>query len=122
VAFDKSREGIVKGQSDLFDPLSLAEGERRRDIGMRAVTAHTPASWRAAFDAAVSRLLHQGHRRLTSEDVLALIGLPPADVHPNAIGANMRAAAVRHGLRNVGTVKAARIARHAGRITVWERL
>jgi hypothetical protein len=101
------------------DPISVAEGERRRDEGHEAVMSNTPAVWAIRFDRAVTDLLVAGRRRITSEDVLAIAGPPPHN--PNAVGAVMRAAAVRHNLRNVGTVKAARVARHAGRITVWER-
>jgi hypothetical protein len=102
------------------DPISVAEGERRRDAGHVKVLDHEAAEhWAAAFEDAVVRLLVKGRRRITSEDVIELVGPPPHN--PNAVGAVMRAAAVRHNLRNVGTVKAARVARHAGRITVWER-
>lgn len=104
------------------DPTSLAEGERRRDEGHDAVlTPHGQALvWRIQFDDTLTRLLLAGRRRVTSEDVIAVVGQPPHS--PNAVGAVMRAAAIRHGLRNIGTVKAARVARHAGRITVWEVL
>jgi len=103
------------------DPISVAEGERRRDEGHAKVLDKQAAEeWANEFDRALVSILLSGRRKITSEDVIALVGLPPHN--PNAIGATMRAAAMRHNLRNVGTVKAARIARHAGRITVWERL
>jgi len=102
------------------DPISVAEGERLRDEGHAVVLDHTPEEWANRFDRAVTSLLVLGRRRITSEDVIAIAGPPPHN--PNAIGAVMRAAAMRHNLRNVGTLKAARTARHAGRITVWERI
>lgn len=103
------------------DPISVAEGERRRDLGHVKVVDHEAAKrWALAFDRALGAMLVRGRRRVTAEDVIQVVGLPPHS--PNAIGAVMRAAAIRHNLRNVGTVKAARVARHAGRVTVWERM
>jgi len=100
------------------DPTSLAEGERLRDDGHARAHYSTSEAWKAAFEADALNLLRLGRKRITSEDVIARVGMPPG--HPNAVGAMMRGFAVRHSLRNVGTVKAARVARHAGRITVWE--
>lgn len=110
----------MNDQGELFDPISLEEGERRRDVGMARAWYATPDAWAAGFERALVALLKSGRTRVTSEDIVQRIGLPPG--HPNAVGAVMRACAVRHNLRNVGTVKASRVARHAGRITVWERL
>jgi len=112
-----AREGETMTE---HDPISVAEGERLRDEGHAKVTWKPSAKmWGVWFDRAVTDLLVHGRRRITSEDVIAVVGPPPHN--PNAVGAVMRAAAMRHNLRNVGTVKAARTARHAGRITVWER-
>lgn len=110
----------MNGQGSLLDPISLGEGERRRDEGTALVTAHTDEEWRGAFENYGGQLLRAGRTRITSEDIVAIVGLPPG--HRNAIGAAMRAFALKHNLRNIGTAKAARVARHAGRITVWERI
>jgi len=99
------------------DPIDLAEGERRRDEGHEAVI-DPEAEWVRNFEATLASLIRRGRKRITSSDVLEHVGLPPG--HRNAVGAIMRACAVRHNLRNIGTIKSARVARHAGRITVWE--
>jgi hypothetical protein len=111
---------VIDGQGSLLDPLSLAEGERRRDEGIAKVNGNADEEWAEAFERRGVMLLAAGRDRITSEDIIAGIGLPPG--HRNAIGAAMRGFAVRHNLRNIGTIKSARIARHAGRITVWERI
>ncbi len=103
-----------------FDPISMKEGERLRDEGIALVRSHTADEWQRYFERYGAFLLHSGRRRITSEDIVSQIGLPPGS--RNAIGAAMRGFALKYNLRNVGTVKAARTARHAGRITVWERI
>lgn len=110
---------MIDGQANLLDPISLREGERRRDAGM-ARTLDPQEEWRAAFEAEGVRQMKAGRTRIIAEDILAAVGLPPG--HRNAVGAAMRVFALKHNLRNVGTVKAARVARHAGRVTVWERM
>jgi hypothetical protein len=100
------------------DPINLAEGERRRDEGMAQVALNATDEWKLAFETTLARILRQGRTRVTSSDVVDVIGLPPGN--PNLIGAMMRACAVKMNLRIIGTVKSARVNRHAGRITVWE--
>lgn len=99
-------------------PYDLKEGERQRDQALRQVGGHTPESYKAAFERCVADLARQG-RDVTSEDVTARVGMPPAPTHPSAVGALMRAAAIRQGLHKVGRVKAQRTNQHATEIAVW---
>jgi hypothetical protein len=85
---------------------------------MTQVILHTDASYKEAFDEAVWSLAREG-REFTSEDVTAIVGMPPN--HPNAVGALTRASAVRYGCEKVGRAKARRSNQHATEIAVWRR-
>lgn len=101
------------------DERDVRAGERLRDAGMSRTMSASPdvEEWRSRFEAEVARLLRAGVRSITSEDVTGVIGLPPGS--RNRIGATMRAVALQYGLHDGGTRKASRVARHAGRVTVW---
>lgn len=103
------------------DRRDVRDGERLRDAGMaRTLTAEPDVEgWRSRFRDEVARRLREGDRELTSEEITEVVGLPPGS--RNRIGATMRAVALEYGLRDGGTCKASRVARHAGRVTVWER-
>lgn len=101
------------------DPISLDEGEHKRDEGMGLVALPDPyEKWASNFENAAMGMLRAGRRRITSEDVLAVVGLPPGD--HRQVGPIMRKIALTHSLRKIGVIKAARVSRHAGNVTVWE--
>lgn len=63
-------------------------GEQRRDEAMAQVLDRTPEEYKAAFAARYSALVRSGEP-FTSEDVTALVGMPPG--HQNAVGAQFSA-------------------------------
>jgi len=101
-------------QPTLFD---LREGERLRDEGMAKVTGKVDKEYRAAFDQVVREFAATG-LSFTSESITARIGFP-SGIHPSAIGALTRAAAVRYGAMKFGRVKAQRANQHATEIALW---
>ncbi len=106
----------------IHDPVSVEHGERLRDEGMAFAADHEPLeyeAWASDFERAFVALVRTGRRRITSEDVLQSVGLPPGD--PRQVGPIMRKLALTYSLRKAGVVKAARVSRHAGNVTVWER-
>lgn len=103
------------------DPIDLAEGKRRRDAELDRIDKQLDDAYRTRFHAAGASLIRAGRRRITSEDIIAIVGFPPRGDH-RGIGATMRSFAHHAGLRKVGSVPSARPGRHAGPVTVWERL
>src|SRR5690348_11733679 len=98
-------------QPDLF------EGEARKREGCERVLSHNE-EWKARFDADASFLLSL-NMELTSEDIVARIGMPPGS--PNAVGAAMRAFAARHHLQVLHYRKSTRPTCHAAILAVWGR-
>lgn len=94
----------------------LELGERLRDSGAKTVLEHAGEAWRNEFNAAADELL-ASRGRLTSDDVVQVVGLPPN--HPNAIGAAMRSWARTKGLRVVGYNKSQKTSRHAAIVAIW---
>jgi len=91
-------------------------GAQARDAGMALVSENNP-SYLERFHAAAETLLRT-NRKLTSQAVVAIVGMPAGSV--NAVGAAMHSVAKRHGLFIAGYVTSERPSRHAGRIAVWE--
>ena len=100
----------------------MTTGEELRDQGMaRALEA--AAEWRELARDALEYLADVG-RPFTSEDLVALVGLP----HPhateanrnNAVGGLIAGAARRGRIRRVGHVNARRTPSHAASLAVWE--
>jgi hypothetical protein len=100
-------------QLDLF-----GNGDEAKQRGIDRVLIHTPDAYKLAFAGSVVSKPHGF--RLTSEDVIDEVGMPPN--HPNAVGANMNALVRRGYLRATHTqVKAERTRSHSAKLEVWER-
>lgn len=110
----------MEGQMDVFEVIDLvtdeAESERRKQQGIARANENVSSGWARDFDAAVE---HYARLKLpfTSEDVLALVGLPPGN--PNAVGARMNASARKGLIRRVGIRKGRRASAHARNISEW---
>lgn len=113
---------------DDYDPARLDEivgpdggwnaptGDDLRDEGVEAVLTSTDLEWRIAAERRIAALASSGEG-FTSEDVTRVVGVPPS---PNAVGAVIRAAAVRGVIRPVGFTTATRPSQHSATLRVWE--
>jgi alpha/beta superfamily hydrolase len=101
----------------------MMTGEQLRDQGQaRALTA--AEEWAEAARACIEWLADQG-QPFTSEDVVALIGLPDPSAtgsnRNNAVGAVIAGAARRGVIRRVGYRNANRELLHAAVVAEWVR-
>lgn len=98
-------------------------GERRRDIGMEKVLSHTDASYKKVF-AEQYRIVVNSGEPFTSEDVTAVVGMPPG--HVNAVGAQFSALVGRDIENNhvvyLKHVKAQRAIRNAAKIGQYRKV
>jgi hypothetical protein len=86
-----------------------------------ALAATAVPAWSILARLAIDQLAATG-ADFTSEDVVALVGLPrgkPGTNRNNAVGAAFSGAARRGVIREVGRTNASRPALHARRLTVW---
>jgi hypothetical protein len=95
-----------------------------KDEGQEAALAsHAAMLWKGDFKAVVEKM-PEG-RRFTSEDVLAIVGLPTGRVEANAnnaVGAMMTGLAKRGLIRKTTTrVPSRRASSHGAELIVWER-
>lgn len=93
----------------------MKTGEQLRDEGMQ-LALFGKDQWVAEFMDTAARFLDL-HGRVTSEDVIALVGPPPGS--SNAIGGAMRKFATMNGLRPIAYERAGSPSRHAAIIAVW---
>jgi hypothetical protein len=114
----KLTPGTYRAEPTLFDPPE-GEGERRKADGIARVMANTPTEWGQLFDDTLALLAASG-APFTSEDVTALVGLPPPGTHRSAVGARMNAAARAGRITRVGYVQAKRANQHATVISEWK--
>lgn len=98
-------------------PRDIVEARAKRDEALSQVALNANAIWRQRFAEVVRGYTDQG-LTFTSEDVTAVVGLPPAG-SPNAVGAMTRACAIRNGYRKVGRKQATRVNQHATEIAIW---
>ena len=96
---------------------TLTIGEWLKNQGMKNVLAVTNEEWREGFAVAAEEIL-QTRGSVTSEEVLARIGMPPGN--SNAIGACMSQWARKRGLACTYE-KSTRPERHAGIVRRWFR-
>jgi hypothetical protein len=96
-------------------------GDDLKRNGMNSVLSHTPDAYKIAFVAAVARM--PKGTKLTTEDVRAVAGDPPPEVHYNCMGGLMTRAA-RQGLirRTNQMVKAKRPSLHSSLLSEWIRV
>ena len=92
--------------------------ERLKDEGMTLAASASPAYGTRFLDAI--RAFPMG-KRLTSESVTALVGLPP-NGSEGAVGAWMNGAARKGLIRRVGFTPAKRPSQHATMISEWIRV
>lgn len=103
----------------------LALGLERKDEGMAlALTPEGITEWKQAFRDTV--FAFPRGRRFTSEDVLAIVGLPTGEVAKdanNAVGAMVNGLAKRGLIRKTITrVPSRRSSSHGAELIVWERV
>ena len=101
---------IPSTQPPLFD---LKEGRRRKDAAMDAFEQSGRQWLGRARMAAMSHLEFIGW--VTTDDVLAIVGKPPAGLHHNIIGAIFSGST----WEIVGYTKTQRPEGHARRIGIW---
>jgi hypothetical protein len=99
-------------------------GQERKATGMtQALSADVVQDWKDRFRSAVEGF--EPGRRFTSEDVLALVGLPSGEVGMNAnnaVGAMMNGLARRRLIVKTGArVLSRRSSSHGAEILLWER-
>lgn len=105
------------GAAVVTEQLSLLEGRRRRDAGIRLVQSNTDVDFATAVQQAI-RLLVRAGRPFSSDAVRWLVDVEPH--HDNAWGAQVQAA-IRSGLiRRVGTVQSRRPKAHGRWIGLYE--
>lgn len=103
-------------QPTLWDDADPAKGEALRDEGIgRVLGTDKVAAWRADAEAWVATL--RPGQRLTSETLIAAVGMPPS---PRAVGAFIRTAAMSGWIApTTEIVQNTRPSRHAGIVRVW---
>ncbi len=94
------------------------QGRVLKGTGISRVELHTPPDYKDKFKQTVLNFPY-GHL-FTSDDVLALVGLPPN--HLNAVGALMSGLAKSKSVVMVGHVQSKRESRHAAWIKTWKRI
>ena len=99
----------MNDQLPLFDPV---EGLRRKGAGLDRVEQHNE-EWLTLARRQANHLAKSG-LEVTSDMVIARVGMPPADVHPNVIGSIFR-----HGFHRVGYTKSERPSAHGRMIGIW---
>lgn len=98
-----------------WDPVG---GREARDDGMAAALAGAPDEWGDRARRAVAHLAARRPTTFSSEDLIRLVGMPPAG-DGRAVGAILGAAARRGLIQRVGETQATRRSQHAARIGVW---
>lgn len=102
-------------------PTQEFSGEQLKLDGMFAAAAAAAGEWHDDARNTIRELAATGEP-FTSEDVVAVVGLPRGNVatnRNNAVGAIMSAAARRGEIRKVGYRNAKRPALHAAALAVW---
>lgn len=104
-----------------FDP---AEGHRRKEEGMKRAADAAEPSWNDRFKEAIVDVA-ESHEVFTSEDVLAVVGLPTGKVGMNAnnaVGALMNGAAKRGVIAKTGRrVTSLRPHSHGAELHEWTK-
>ena len=101
---------MFERQLPLFD---AAQGKARRDAALESFEV-TSSEWLSmARSEAVS--IAESHGSVTSDAVLAAIGLPPEYIHPNVIGAIFN----DRRFRRIGVTPSGRPRNNASIIGVW---
>ena len=88
-----------------------------RDAGVEQVIRNTPDDYRSSFRKVLGAMAADG-RQFTSEDVTAVVGLPPNN--HNTVGALFLGAAKKGIIRKCGYRQSVRPERHAAVIALWE--
>ena len=101
---------IPSTQPPLFD---LKEGRRRKDEAMDAFE-QSGREWLGRSRMA-ALTIYRHHGNVTTDDVLAIVGKPPAGLHHNIIGAIFSGST----WEIVGYTKTQRPEGHARRIGIW---
>lgn len=103
-------------QPDLFD---ASASQAAAEAGMAQALDNSEGSrWRLEFERAVCQLAARGVSFI-SDDVRALVGDPPASVHPNAAGAVMHSLARAGVIRQVGYARSSRVVGHRNVVALW---
>ena len=97
-------------QLPLFD---ADQGKARRDAALESFEV-TSSEWLAMARNKAENIA-QSHGSVTSDAVLAAIGLPPAYMHPNVIGAIFN----DRRFRRIGVTPSSRPRNNASIIGVW---
>jgi hypothetical protein len=95
-------------------------GDDLKAEGIARAQKHAYQAWKAAFAAALERLLYSG-KPFTSEDATAEAGMPPG--HPSAVGAMISGFCKRHldsDMEIVRRVKSRRAISHSAWIDVYQ--
>ena len=95
-----------------------AQGGVLKAAGIRLVESHTPEDYKEKFRQTVLNFPY-GYL-FTSDDVLAVVGLPPN--HLNAVGALMSGLVKSKAVAMVRHVQSKRESRHAAWIKEWKRI
>lgn len=99
----------------------LLTGEELKASGMESVLEHTPLEYKEKFIGTI-----EGFARgycFTAEDVRALVGDPPEEVHYNCFGSLMRRAAMlKLIVKTPERRKARRASLHSSELAVWRRV
>jgi hypothetical protein len=108
----------------MSDQMDLLAGLERKEVGMaQALDAGHVQSWKDDFRAVVESF--EVGRRFTSEDAIAIAGLPTGVVASNAnnaVGAMMNGLARRGVITKTGArVPSRRSSSHGAELIVWER-
>lgn len=99
------------------NPVQITLGEWLKEKGIAQVSEHTPEAWKAVFKAVAAKILAQ-NGSVSSEEVLEVVGLPPA--HKNSIGATMSSFARAEKLK-CSYEKSDRPSRHRAVVARWYR-
>lgn len=113
------RSGIgTTGDGPLFN---VKEGRALRDRGIKQADDSVHERWKAAFLGEAYRLVYAG-RDFTSEDIIAVAGMPPDGTSPSAVGALIRGLVNKNAIRPTGGIRQSkRPSSHAAMLRVWTR-
>lgn len=112
---------MIGQQMDFTMPQMRFDMERAAaagEAGMRCAERHASQDWKDRVNAAILTLAVSG-REFIADDIRKLVGDPPIDTHPNALGALVNRAARAGHIQMTGYGRSAREIGHRNTVRIW---